>query len=280
LKAFRGVGAVAVVVVATLSVLTFGALPAGADDFGDRRVTTDNDGRNASGTAEEEVPGHLVVNNSGGGGPNCTKPDGPPDYLRYEPLQYTTMQEQRTEIRPDEQRPGQYLHVYCGDSRIGFYFFPDDEPVDPRFLAETVTITPPAPVLRTSPAAAEHLVDIEAWFWAENWEPIQRSATAGTVTVTVSAEPAHLLVDPGDGSPPFTCAGPQPVYDPSLPASSQSSGCTHTYTRAGNYTATATVVYDVSFTSNVGVNGGLGTIEPGSTLPMAVSEAQAINNGG
>jgi hypothetical protein len=47
--------------------------------------------------------------------------------------------------------------------------------------------------------------------------------------------------------------------------------------RAGNYTATATVVYDVSFTSNVGVSGGLGTIEPSSTLPMAVSEAQAIN---
>jgi hypothetical protein len=262
---------------AVVSSLT--VLPAAAD-VGDPRVGADNDGQNASGTAREEVPGHLVSNNHSGGGPNCTKSDGTPDYLRYEGLQYTTMEEQRTEIRPEEQRPGEYRHVYCGDERVGFFFFPDGEPVDPRFLAETVTITPSAPVLRSSPSAADHLVDIEAWFWAESWEPIRRSATAGTVTVNVSAEPTSLIVDPGDGSAPFTCPGPQPVYDLNLPASTQSSNCTHTYLRAGNYTATATIVYDVSFTSNVGVNGGLGTIEPSSATALAVAEAQAINTKG
>ena len=143
-----------------------------------------------------------------------------------------------------------------------------------------MTITPSAPVLRTSPAAADHLVDIEAWFWAETWEGISEPATAGSVTVNVSAEPASLIVDPGDGSAPFTCDGPQPVYNPNLPASAQSSDCTHTYTRAGNYTATATLVYDVSFTSNVGVDGDLGTIEPSSATALAVAEAQAINTKG
>jgi hypothetical protein len=266
--------------VVAVSFLTSAALPAAGDDFGDRRVTADNDGQNASGTAREEVPGHLVSSNHSGGGPNCTKSDGTPDYLRYEGLQYTTMEEQRTEIRPEEQRPGEYRHVYCGAERVGFFFFPDGEPVDPRFLAETVTITPSAPVLRTSPAATDHLVDIEAWFWAESWEPIRRSATAGSVTVNVSAQPATLIVDPGDGSEPFTCDGPQPVYNLNLPASAQSSDCTHTYTRAGNYTATATLVYDISFTSNVGVNGGLGTIDPSSTTALAVAEAQAINTKG
>ena len=274
------VPAALVAVTCSLTVLPAAAGDGPAESPSNDRVTGTNTGDSVTGTASEEVPGHLVSNNGSGGGPNCTKSDGTPDYLRYEGLQYTTMHEQRTEIRPEEQRPGEYRHVYCGDERIGFFFFPDGEPVDPRFLAETVSITPPAPVLRTSPAAAEHLVDIEAWFWAENWEPIGRSATAGSVTVTVSAEPAHLLVDPGDGSPPFICAGPQPVYDPGLPSSAQSSDCTHTYSRAGNYTAAATVVYDVSFTSNVDVSGGLGTIEPSTTLPMAVSEAQALNNGG
>ncbi len=262
---------------AAVSSLT--VLPAAAD-VGDPRVGADNDGQNASGTAREEVPGHLVSSNHSGGGPNCTRSDGTPDYLRYEGLQYTTLEEQRTEIRPEEQRPGEYRHVYCGDERVGFFFFPDGEPVDPRFLAETVTITPSAPVLRTSPAAADHLVDIEAWFWAETWEGISEPATAGSVTVTVSAEPATLIVDPGDGTRPFTCDGPQPVYNLNLPASAQSSNCTHTYMRAGNYTATATLVYDVSFTSNVGVNGGLGTIEPSSTTALAVAEAQAINTKG
>jgi hypothetical protein len=135
-------------------------------------------------------------------------------------------------------------------------------------------------VLRTSPDPGNHLVNVEAWFWAENWEGISEPATAGSVTVTVSAEPVSLVVDPGDGTPPFICPGPQPVYDPDLPASAQSSNCTHTYTRAGSYTATATLVYDVSFTSNVGVNGDLGTIQPDSTMVVDVSEAQAINTGG
>jgi hypothetical protein len=70
------------------------------------------------------------------------------------------------------------------------------------------------------------------------------------------------------------------VYNLNLAASAQSSNCTHTYLRAGNYTATATVVYDISFTSNVGVNGTLGTIEPSSTIALAVAEAQAINTKG
>jgi hypothetical protein len=257
-------------------------LPAAADEGdgpSDRRVTVDNDGDSATGTAGDSVPA-IPAGESGGGGPNCTKSDGTPDYLRYGPRLFSTMEEQRTLYHPEEQRPGEWLHLYCGDEWLDFVFLPEAQQVDPTTLARSVTITPAAPVLRTSPGAEDHLVNVEAWFWAEMWEGISESATAGSVTVNVSAEPASLIVDPGDGTAPFTCPGPQPVYDLSLPASAQSSNCTHTYTRAGNYTATATVVYDVSFTSNVGVNGNLGTIEPSSTTALAVAEAQAINTKG
>ncbi|MGH2475464.1 MAG: hypothetical protein ACRDIL_09380 [Candidatus Limnocylindrales bacterium] len=190
------------------------------------------------------------------------------------------MQEQRTLYHPQEQRPGEWLHLYCGGEWLDFVFLPEEQQVDPTTLARSVTITPATPVLHTSPGAEDHLVNIEAWFWAEMWEGISETATAGSVTVNVTAEPSSLIVDPGDGTSPFTCPGPQPVYNPSLPASTQSSSCTHTYLRAGNYTATATVVYDISFTSNVGVAGGLGTIEPSSTTALAVAEAQAINTKG
>jgi hypothetical protein len=257
-------------------------LPAAADEGdgpSDRRVTVDNDGDSATGTAEDSVPA-IPAGESGGGGPNCTKSDGTPDYLRYGPRLFSTMEEQRTLYHPEEQRPGEWLHLYCGDEWLDFVFLPEAQQVDPTTLARSVTITPGAPVLRTSPAAEDHLVNVEAWFWVEMWEGISESATAGSVTVNVSAEPVSLIVDPGDGTAPFTCPGPQPVYDLNLPASVQSSNCTHTYTRAGNYTATATVVYDVSFTSNVGVNGNLGTIEPSSTTALAVAEAQAINTKG
>ncbi len=265
------------------AVLSFTALPAAADDGdgpGNRRATGTNNGDSATGTAEDSVPAIPAGNSGGDGGPNCTKSDGTSDYLRYGPRLFSTMEEQRTLYHPDEQRPGEWLHLYCGDEWLEFVFLPEVQQVDPTTLARSVTITPAAPVLRTSPGTEDHLVNVEAWFWAEMWEGVSESATAGSVTVNVSAAPTSLIVDPGDGTPPFICPGPQPVYNLNLPASAQSSNCTHTYLRAGNYTATATVVYDISFTSNVGVNGNLGTIEPSSTTALAVAEAQAINTKG
>jgi hypothetical protein len=257
-------------------------LPAAADEGdgpGNGRATGTNNGNSATGTAEESVPA-IPAGNTGGGGPNCTKSDGTRDYLRYGPRLFSTMEEQRTLYHPGEQRPGEWLHLYCGDQWLDFVFLAAAQQVDPTTLARSVTITPAAPVLRTSPGTEDHLVNVEAWFWAEMWEGTSETATAGSVTVDVSAEPRSLIVDPGDGTSPFTCPGPQPVYNLNLPASTQSSNCTHTYLRAGNYTATATVVYDISFTSNVGVNGNLGTIEPSSTAALAVAEAQAINTKG
>lgn len=246
-------------------------------------MSTDVDDDAAEATAVTTSPGQPGTPGSSGGGsnePNCTKRDGTRGYLRYEGLKYTTMKEQREVIRPEEQRPGVYLHVYCDDEWQRFDFFPEVPPaaqIDPVSLAESVRIVPKAPVLRTNPATGRHLVNLEAWFWAETWDGVE--ATAGDVSVTVSAEPRALVVDPGDGSGPFTCTGPQPAYDSTKPARAQSSNCTHTYTRAGRYTATATIVYDVSFSSNVGVGGDLGTIEPDSTTSIVVHESQALVGG-
>jgi hypothetical protein len=264
-------------VVTAVAALAIGAIPAGAD-VGDG-ANGSNNGQSATGTAQDGQPGGPGGPNDDGGdgGPNCTKSDGTRDYYRYEGLQFTTEEEQRTTIRPDEQRPGDYFHVYCGDEYVDFLFFADGQPVDPTMLARSVTITPPAPQLGTSPAAGDHLVGIEAWFWVVNPSgTVTQSATAGGVTVTVTAEPRSLIVDPGDNSGAFTCPGAPPAYDPALPAGAQSSDCTHTYSQAGNYTATARLVYDVSFTSNIGVSGDLDTIEPSSTLALTVNEAQAI----
>jgi hypothetical protein len=255
---------------AVVSLLT--VLPAAAD-VGDPRVGADNDGQNASGTAREEVPGHLVSNNHSGGGPNCTKSDGTPDYLRYEGLQYTTMEEQRTEIRPEEQRPGVYLHIYCGDEWQDFRFFADQTPVDPRVLAEAVRITPPTPVIHTSPPPGDHLVDVVAWFWVEDWGDLGEGASAGGVSVYVTATPTSVLIDPGDGSAPFTCTGQPPAY---TPGADPATGCTYTYQTAGEYQATATVTYETGFTSNIGVGGSLGAIDVTGAADLAVREAQAV----
>lgn len=273
--------------VAFVAALAFGQVPASAD--GGDRADADSDGTSVTGNAQDHdvdslAPGPTDDSGSGGsGGPNCTRSDGTRDYYAYEPLQYTTMDEQYSKYRPEEQRPGVYLHVYCGAERLGLEFFPDaPDPVvvDPRTLASTVTITPPPPVIRTSPEAANHLVGVEAWFWVDTWDVVSEQATAGAVSVTVSAEPTGLIVDPGDGSPTFTCVQP-PAYDLSVPADAQTSDCTHVYETAGAYTATATLVYDTSFTANLpGQGGPLAPIDsPAGSLELAVAEAQAINTG-
>ncbi len=113
-------------------------LPAAADE-GDgpsnRRATATNNGDSATGTAEESVPAIPAGNGGRNGGPNCTRSDGTPDYLRYGPRLFSTMEEQRTLYHPDEQRPGEWLHLYCGDEWLDFVFLPEEQQVDPTTLA-------------------------------------------------------------------------------------------------------------------------------------------------
>ena len=267
--------AATVTAAALAALLVLGAPPAGADGT-DGAATGSNDGTGATGTAVDGGPGSSAgPSSSASGEPNCTKSDGTPGYLSYEGLQFTTMDEQRTEIRPEEQRPGVYLHTYCSGEYVGFDFYPEAQPVDPWALARNVRITPAAPVIQTSPAAADGLVGVTSWFWTSRWGAASASATAGSVSVTVTAAPRTLAVDPGDGSGTITCPAPPPAY---APGADPATGCTHVYEAAGRFTATAEIVYDVSFTSTGagGVGGSLGTITTSGSTDLTVSEAQAV----
>jgi hypothetical protein len=272
--------AAAVAVVAAMTI-GGGATGAGADDppggnVGDR-AGAQNNGTSVTGDAQTGGPGSATPPpgaDNGSRGPNCTMQDGTPGYLSYEELMVTTQEEQRNDIRAEEtpDEPGRWLHVSCGGEYVGLQFFPDGVPVvNPWELARSVTITPPAPVIHTSPGQDDHLVGMTAWFWVDTWEPVVDGTSAGGVTVTVRALPTTLTIDPGDGTGKFTCVDPQPY----IPGGTSS--CTHVYQRAANVTATATLTYQTSFTSNVGANGALGPIQATSSSQFTVSEAQAIN---
>jgi hypothetical protein len=260
------------------------ASPASAGEDGDGAsgwVDGASDGDGVTGTANDRTPGTEGTEgttSTGTGGPNCEKSDGTPDYLSYEGLKHTTMEQQRTDIRPEEQRPGVYLHIYCGDERIGFDFFPDEEveAIDPETLARSVRLTPPNPAIVTSPSETEGLVGIDTWFWLEQWDEARDSATAGTVTVTVYATPSELTIDPGDGTGPLECASPPAAY---TPGADPATGCTHVYETAGQFTATATLTYDVGFSSNVGAGGPLTPITTTGTVDVTVRQAQAVVSG-
>jgi hypothetical protein len=206
----------------------------------------------------------------------------------YEPLRHTTQDEQRTEIRPEEQRPGLWGWEVCDDGTQRFRFFPDGpeapapapRAIDPAVLAAQVALTPEVPPVRTSPPAdALHLVNLETWFWVDpaDWSPQGDGAQRGTVEVSVTATPVTLVIDPGDGSAPLRCPGGGTPYNPDLPADAQTSTCTHTYTEPGDYTPTATVVYDITWTSNLVPGGTLPDITPpGEPFDIQVAEGQAV----
>jgi hypothetical protein len=253
--------------------------PAGAGEGGDGTsgyvggANGDNDVTGNAGWEDPGAPGEVT--RTGNGQPNCTMSDGTPAYLSYKGLQWTTMDEQRTDIRPEEQRPGVYLHTYCGGEWLGFGFYPEAEPIDPYALARQVVIRPPVPVIHTSPAAGDHLVDVVAWFWLEDWGSLGDSVSAGPVTVNVYANPVSVLIDPGDNSGTFTCVQP-PAYSP---GADPATGCTHTYQTAGHYEATATVTYETGFTGTTpagAVADTLDTITVTGAIDLDVREAQAI----
>jgi hypothetical protein len=260
----RRVTAVVVCVMALLALAGTGH----AQDDDDTFVGGSNDGEDVTGDVEVVLPGETGGDGGGGGGPIC----------HYEEPRYTTQEDQREEIRPEETRPGVWGWLVCDDGTEQFIFFPDEAPIDPTVLARSVNLTPPAPDLRTNPDAdATSLVNLETWFWAAGGSaPMSQSASVGPVTVTVGATPRVLVVDPGDGSESFACTDFGTPYDTARPAQSQSTTCGYTYSRPGQYTATATLIYDVGFTSNVGVGGGLGTIEPSSSVTVTVQESQAV----
>ncbi len=138
----------------------------------------------------------------------------------------------------------------------------------------------PDPDLRLSPpAGAFQLVGIPTWFWvADAWAAQSATASVGPIAATVTATPAVLEVDTGDGEH-ITCSGAGIEW-----AEGRSSTCTHTYTRssrhhpAGRYPVTATVTWDVAWTATDGDAGDLGTLTRDVTFDVLVHEAQAVTD--
>ena len=134
----------------------------------------------------------------------------------------------------------------------------------------------PAPTIGLNPPiGVDQLVGLPLWLWVTNpWEPHAASASLSGVTSTVTATPVRVDFDLGDGTV-VRCA-PGTPYDPTRPARSQHSSCTHTYTRAGSWLVTATLVYDVTWVATNGAGGPLGILDRGGQVPVHVVEAQAL----
>jgi hypothetical protein len=138
----------------------------------------------------------------------------------------------------------------------------------------------PLPQPALNPPAAQ-LVGVPTWLWVDGpWAPSSATASVGAVAATVTARPVEVTWDTGDGTT-TTCDAGTP-YDPARRPGDQHSGCTHVFTRSsatlpgGTYAVVASVSYEVSWSASTGAAGDLGTLTRSTTIPVRVTEAQAL----
>ncbi|MGH9186461.1 MAG: hypothetical protein ACRD0U_11695 [Acidimicrobiales bacterium] len=251
-----------------------------ADVDGDSANAGGHHGRSASSPsapAAPSAPRDCPSSNQ----PNCTKSDGTPGFIHYGDLLVTTQQEQRTEIRPEEQRPGRWAHRYCSGEWVDFVFLPEEVViVDPAVLAASVFADMKAdpPTLAFSPDEdVMHLVHLTSYVWPVGGQEIGDGDSQGVVSVTVTGKLTELRVDWGEGGGQQGCAAPVAAY-----TAGSAGSCGHTYERSGVYSGSAVVVYQVGWTGTVNGqpvagNPNMGTItsQP-AAFTLEVAEAQAI----
>lgn len=161
-----------------------------------------------------------------------------------------------------------------------FRYLPGVSIISPAELARRASselaIRYPEP--RTSPSfTIDQLVGIDTWMWIDGgaWQPITASAAIPGLSVSATATPERMEWDMGDGTV-VTCAGPGTPYDPAVPGDQQSSDCTHLYQDRGAYTASATLIWSVSWSASDGGGGSLADVARTTQFPMRVVERQAV----
>lgn len=186
---------------------------------------------------------------------------------------------------------GVWLRKVCVDDR-GFstgtvVWAPQPPAVDPAALAQQALGYVPVPtpgIGMNPPSDRDQFVGLPIWLWLDRggWQPVSASASAGGVTVTVTAVPERVSWDMGNGDT-LSC-GPGTPYDPRRPEHQQSTDCSYTYRRSSasqpreRYQVTATATWHATWTVSGAPGGGdLGAIRRSATAEVRVAEAQAIN---
>lgn len=160
-------------------------------------------------------------------------------------------------------------------------------PADARELAVMARsrLPLPLPEARMNPSG-DQTVNLPTWLWVDNWETQTRTATAGGVTSTVVATPIEQRWTFGSSAERKVCADAGTPYDMSRSASEQATDCSYTFrhSSAGQpgdaYRVTVTLVWHVTWTSNIGASGDLGFVSRTTTIPTRVAEHQALNDSG
>lgn len=158
---------------------------------------------------------------------------------------------------------------------------PDPVAVAQRSVA-TLQMRPIAPGMTPLEPGSISIVGVPTWMWAENptsatTGPITRTASVPGLSLTMTATMSGVTWDMGDGTL-VECSGTGTKWSPEL-GTGDSPDCGHTYTKQGNYTATATSHWSVAWQASTGESGVI-TRDLSSTATVRVGEVQVINSTG
>jgi len=195
--------------------------------------------------------GHEETGPGGGGPvePPCDLRDGYDELCIDEdacwmndPAAVQDPEELRDTPKPSED--SYVVYVSCirpnGDTYDRWYWS-DDVPtitIEDRIRAAMGSLRLPT-IEATFNPPGRTLVNLPTWWWAEGAPTgeIRGTEALGMVGIAI---PRGLSVTPGDGTASFSC--PMVV--------TKSDVCSYQYRRAGSYTATMSIVYDVQFSMN------------------------------
>lgn len=157
--------------------------------------------------------------------------------------------------------------------------------VNPRVLAQSALSRTPftAPTPGMAPSMdGEQITGFPSWLWLDpaNWVPVEATASAAGVSVTVTATPVRAEWDMGDGTV-VECDGPGVVWNPAGP-NPDDTDCEHVFQHTsvdgpgGRYAGSVTIVWSIAWRANTGETGTLPEGRSTTPLSLLVNEMQAV----
>jgi hypothetical protein len=193
-------------------------------------------------------------------------------------------------VEADGSRSRLYARV-CDDRIVLWQWLRVPDVADALAAAEQdVRRRLPAPRGRFSPdvTAGAVVVRVPVWFAVPGqWSAVSASAGIPGGSVTVTATATVLRFDPGDGSPPVSCAGPGPVFVPGTPEPVRPPACSYAFLNAStaapggrSWPGALSVDWTVTWTASDGEHGELASVTTRADVPVEVREIEAVERAG
>jgi hypothetical protein len=124
-------------------------------------------------------------------------------------------------------------------------------------------------------------VNLWTYFWTSRstWKPLTATASAAGFTATVTARPAALIFDPGDGSAAVSCGGPgRPWTEADGNSAPPGGACGYQYRRVTGspVTSTQSILWKITWTGTGGAAGEIPQLVTSTTGQLHVLQIQTV----